>query len=238
MRRQGGVLVLTGKPRLLDLYCGEGGAAKGYQRAGFYVVGVDHRPQPRYCGDLFVQANALRPPFDLREFDAIHASPPCQGYSWSAKRWAKIPRAFLVDATRDMLKKSDRPYIIENVIGAPLQYPVLLCGEMFGLGVIRHRLFESNVLLFTPDHVQHDGTVRDGSYVTVAGHGGDNIKGRGSRRAKQEAMGIDWMTDKGLNEAIPPVYTEWIGERILATLQGYAALDHNRYSPAEEVAIA
>jgi DNA (cytosine-5)-methyltransferase 1 len=101
--------------------------------------------------------------------------------------------------------------------------PIRLCGVMFGLEVIRHRLFESNVAMVEPLHTPHRGTVHDGTYVTVAGHGGDNIKGRGSRAAKQRAMGIDWMTDTELNEAIPPAYTEWVGLRLRAHLAERAA---------------
>lgn len=201
--------------RLVDLFCGEGRAAMGYHRAGFTeIIGVDIRPQPRYPF-RFIQADVLALPFSLRGFDAAHASPPCQKYSWSAKRWTGIDRADLVRPTREMLEAAGIPYVIENVIGSPLRFPVRLCGEMFGLGVIRHRLFESNLMLMVPDHKRHRGTVMDGTYVTVAGHGGNNIRGRGSRAAKREAMGIDWMSDQGLNEAIPPAYTQWIGERIL-----------------------
>lgn len=201
--------------RLLDLYCKAGGAAMGYFRAGFdEIVGIDIEPQPHYPF-TFIQANALMPPVNLSSFDAAHASPPCQKYSWAAKRWTKIERSDLVEPTRRMLAAAGIPYVIENVVGAPLRSPVRLCGEMFGLEVIRHRLFESNVYLFVPDHVRHRGTVMDGTYVTVAGHGGNNIRGRGSRAVKQIAMGIDWMSDAELNEAIPPAYTEWIGKRIL-----------------------
>ena len=213
------------KPRLLDLFCGAGGAAMGYNRAGFDVVGVDINPQPNYPFE-FHQADALGGVLRnlgrrhwLTGFDAIHASPPCQAYSWSAKRWTAIERDDLVAPTRDLLRAIGLPYVIENVVGAPLDSPIRLCGEMFGLEVIRHRLFESNVPMVEPSHPKHRGTVQDGTYVTVAGHGGDNIKGRGGRAAKQKAMGIDWMTDVELNESIPPAYTEWIGRRLLAALE-------------------
>jgi len=153
-----------------------------------------------------------------REFDVIHASPPCQKYSWAAKRWA-VERADLVPATLALLDRIGRPFVVENVLSAPLRHAVVLCGTQFGLGVIRHRLFESNYVLFAPGSpCRHVGTVRGGAYVTVAGHGGDNIKGRGSRAAKQAAMGIDWMSDQELNEAIPPAYTEWIGRQLLAAI--------------------
>lgn len=218
-------------PRLLDLFCGAGGAAMGYHRAGFEVVGVDINPQPHYPF-RFIQADALDVlrHWDWREHDlmepyfhAIHASPPCQAYSWSAKRWTEIPRADLVAPTRDLLLATGLPWVIENVVGAPLVDPLVLCGTQFGLEVIRHRLFESNVMLLGPGgKCHHVGTVQDGTYVTVAGHGGDNIRGRGSRAAKQRAMGIDWMTDEELNEAIPPAYTEWIGRQLLAALEAAA----------------
>jgi DNA (cytosine-5)-methyltransferase 1 len=211
------------KPRLLDLFCGAGGAAMGYHRAGFEVVGVDIVPQPNYPFE-FHQHDALSV---LRThiwgpFDAIHASPPCQAYSWSARRWDK-ERADLVAPTRDLLQTIGLPYVIENVVGAPLVHPIRLCGEMFGLGVIRHRLFESNVPMVEPAHTRHRGTVKDGTYVTVAGHGGDNIKGRGSRGAKQSAMKIYWMSDEELNQAIPPAYTEWIGYHLRMALAERAA---------------
>jgi DNA (cytosine-5)-methyltransferase 1 len=206
------------KPRLLDLFCGAGGAAMGYHRAGFDVVGVDIEPQPRYPFE-FHQANALT--FPLDGFDAIHASPPCQAYSWAARRW-DVARADLVAPTRNLLRATGLPYVIENVPGAPLISPIRLCGEMFGLEVIRHRLFESTVPMVAPAHLRHRGTVRDGTYVTVAGHGGDNIRGRGSRADKQRAMGIDWMSDAELNQAIPPDYTEWIGLRLRAILEAAA----------------
>ncbi len=208
------------RPRLLDLFCGAGGAAMGYHRAGFDVVGVDINPQPHYPFE-FHQGDAMTWPLDgfsQLEFDAIHASPPCQAYSWSARRW-DTPRADLVDATRELLQAAGVPWVIENVTGAPLHDPVMLCGRMFGLSLIRHRLFESSVWLWpSPGHPRHVGLIGKGEAVTVAGHGGDNIKGNGGRKQKQAAMGIDWMTDEELNQAIPPAYTEWIGAQLLAAL--------------------
>lgn len=208
------------KPKLLDLFCGAGGCTKGYQRAGFWVRGVDINPQPRYCGDEFIEADALEylerliESGEIDEFDAVHASPPCQKYSWAAKRWNR-PRADLVEPIRDLLIQAGPPWVIENVIGAPLGYSTVLCGVMFGLEVIRHRIFESSRLFLAPPHRPHRGSVKDGTYVTVAGHGGNNIKGRGSRAAKQRAMGITWMDDVELNEAIPPAYTEFIGRQLI-----------------------
>ncbi len=191
----------------------------GYHRAGFdEIVGVDIKPQPRYPF-TFVQGDALEYLASHgREFDAIHASPPCQKYSWAAKRW-HVERADLVPATLELLDRLGVPFVVENVLAAPLRHAVVLCGTQFGLGVIRHRLFESNRVVFAPGSpCHHQGTVRGGDYVTVAGHGGDNIKGRGSRAAKQAAMGIDWMNDRELNESIPPAYTEFIGRQLLEAL--------------------
>lgn len=138
------------KPRLLDLFCGAGGCAKGYQRAGFYVVGVDINPQPRYCGDEFVQGDALEYCRQHgHEFDAIHASPPCQAYcSLKSMPNAKKHPDFVVP-TREVLRATGLSYVIENVPGAPLIDPTVLCGTMFGLGtgdaeLWRHRLFETN----------------------------------------------------------------------------------------------
>lgn len=203
------------KPRALDLFCGAGGATKGLQMAGFHVTGIDIKPQPRYCGDLFIQGDALRPPVRLGDFDLIWASPPCQAYSWGAKRWP-VPRANLIPQTREML--SGHPLsVIENVVGAPVRQDVRLDGPMFGLGVLRRRHFETSFYCLVPQG-RRLGTVKAGAYVTVAGHGGNNAKGRGSRAAKQEAMGIYWMSDVELNEAIPPVYAEHIGRYAMMAL--------------------
>lgn len=217
-------------PRLLDLFCGEGGAGTGYHRAGFDVVGVDIAPQPNYPFE-FVQANALDfadDPF-FTEFDAVHASPPCQRFSDLAKRNGNADAwPNLVAPIRERLKASGLPYVIENVEGAPLISPVILCGTMFPeLRVIRHRLFESNVLLLSPGghpshplvytldrRKSHYGLLDDmRAFVQVTGGGNCSIA------AAKDAMGIDWMTKRGLNEAIPPAYTEWIGRQLLNALE-------------------
>lgn len=212
------------RPLLLDLYCCQGGAAAGYYRAGFDVVGVDITSQPRYPFD-FWHGDALK---FLRTFgyqyDAIHASPPCQGETvlqYVNRNRDAHPR--LIGQTRDLLKNSGRPYVIENVIGAQLNDPVTLCGEMFGLGVIRHRLFETNWPLEQSKHVKHRGKVRgwrhgkyqDGPYVAVYGRGG----GKATEAEASEAMGIDWMDLDGLREAVPPAFTEWIGRQLLAHIE-------------------
>jgi len=211
------------KPRLLDLFCGAGGAAKGYQRAGFYVVGVDIKPQPRYCGDEFYERDAMQ--FVLAEVDAIHASPPCQAYS-ALRGLAARRRPMLIDAMRERLLALRVPWVIENVVGAPLINPVTLCGSMFGLGVRRHRLFEmSRAPAMTPQ-CQHDlqpepvdVTGNGGPFVGIrkAPGGGVSRKPRNLAHAR-EVMGIDWMTRRELSEAIPPAYTEWIGWQLLTAL--------------------
>jgi DNA (cytosine-5)-methyltransferase 1 len=188
----------------------------GYHRAGFdEIVGIDIHPQPRYPF-TFVRGDALAYGRSFGAvFDAIHASPPCQKYSWAAKRW-RVERADLMPATFTLLDEIGVPFVVENVIAAPFRHAIVLCGTQFGLDVIRHRLFESNHVVLAPGApCTHHGTVRAGHYVTVAGHGGDNRKGRGSRAVKQAAMGINWMSDQELNQAIPPAYTEWIGRQLL-----------------------
>lgn len=209
------------KPRLLDAFCGAGGAAVGYHRAGFDVVGVDHKPQPRYPFE-FHQGDALE---FIREhgheFDAIHASPPCQAYTM-AQNAAKNAGAHpdLVGPVRDVLEQTGKPYVIENVVGAPLRATVMLCGLSFGLKVKRHRLFESNVLLWgraCPDHNQ-DYFVIFGHEVRSRRHG--QAAGRKNNIAEgRKAMGIDWMTRDELSEAIPPAYTEFIGRQLMTALE-------------------
>ena len=218
------------KPRLLDLFCGAGGCTKGYQRAGFYVVGVDLHPQPHYCGDEFYQADALE--FPLDGFDAIHASPPCQAYT-SMKAWADLRRngaqpPALIEPVRERLRATGLPYVIENVLGAPLVNPIQLCGSVFGLGVRRHRLFECSFPMLVPP-CSH-GLVRRPLGV-YGDHPEDSAINHRSLRpvfraptleAGQEAMGIDWMPWKPLTQAIPPAYCEFIGQRLLEHL-GVAA---------------
>ncbi len=161
------------KPRLLDLFCGAGGAAVGYARAGFEVVGVDIKPQPRYPFE-FHQGDALTYPLD--GFDAIHASPPCQAFTALRSMWNARDHADLVDATRQRLAESGLPYVIENVPGAPLREPIMLCGSMFGLGtgaaeLRRHRLFELFGFAVLTPRCQH--YTRDLVIGVYGGHGRD-----------------------------------------------------------------
>lgn len=208
------------RPRLLDLFCGAGGCSVGYHRAGFDVVGVDHVPQKRYPF-TFHQADALEfVAAHGHEFDAIHASPPCQRYTM-AQNAAKNADAHpdLVAPTRNALEATGRPYVIENVVGAPLRTTIMLCGLSFGLKVKRHRLFESNVLLFSQPCPSHDV-----DYFVIFGHEVRNRRhgksaGRKNSIAEgRKAMGIDWMTRAELSEAIPPAYTEHIGRQLIKTL--------------------
>lgn len=208
------------KYRLLDLFCGAGGCSMGYHRAGFEVVGVDIVNQPRYPFE-FHQADAMTYPLD--GFDVIHASPPCQGYSITKSIRKKTDHTFLVEDVRERLMESGKPYVIENVEGAPLINYVMLCGTMFpGLRVYRHRLFECNPLIqIAPATCNHTYVLppSKGHYHTLDKHDfitcvGNNFKGADGRIA----MGIDWMTRKELSQAIPPAYTEWIGKQLMEVL--------------------
>ena len=222
---------MSTKPRLLDLFCGAGGAGMGYHRAGFEVVGVDIKAQPHYPFE-FHQGDALT--FPLDGFDAIHASPPCQNYSKSLAPLVNRDNwNALLDETRARLDGT--VHVIENVPGAPISSGVgfwglpgvMLCGSMFALGietpngwreVRRHRLFESPVALTAPGPCRHRflsinpynalGRKRDGMGYTE------------SERALIVGMGVDWHTsgDQG-REAIPPAYTEWIGRQLLAVIE-------------------
>jgi DNA (cytosine-5)-methyltransferase 1 len=209
-----------GKPRILDLFCGAGGASMGYYRAGFEVVGVDIKPQPRYPFE-FMQFDAIeflkKWPSLVARYDAIHASPPCQAYTRARKLQGNIHPELLVPV-RAELRKSGLPFVIENVPGAPLECPIELCGQMFGLGVERHRLFEVNFNIDFPPLHMHSKPVakmgrpaRDGEIIQVVGH----FSGVPQARV---AMGIDWMNRGELAQAIPPSYTEWIGRQLITSL--------------------
>ena len=174
----------------------------GYYLAGFRVVGVDHKPQPHYPFE-FHQADAMT--FPLDGFDVVHASPPCQAYA-NVTRWRGSPSEHprLIAPTRARLQEVGVPFVIENVIGAPLHGPRLLCGTGFGLPVRRHRLFESNIALGIPPPCNHQATDRPFMHK--------------QERAYADAMGCEWMTNREGREAIPPAYTEWVGVQLMAYL--------------------
>jgi DNA (cytosine-5)-methyltransferase 1 len=207
--------------RLLDLYCKAGGASKGYQLAGFEVVGVDIKKQKRYPYE-FIQADCLELMKDmdfLRSFDVITASPPCQTHSITQHlrnaQGRSTDKVDLIPQTRQALIASGKPYVIENVPGSPLIEPIQMCGSYFGLKVRRHRRFESN-LPIVGSPCKHK---EQGKPVGVYGSMRDEIP-KGGHTAKtieeaREAMGIDWMIWGELVEAIPPVYTQEIGKQLL-----------------------
>lgn len=211
------------RPRLLDLFCGAGGAAMGYRRAGFDVVGVDLHPQPNYPFE-FHQGDALewatRAMDGVDRWDAIHASPPCQRFSAMSKCRPGVAETYpdLVEPIRRRISQAWCPYVIENVPGAPLWNPITLCGHMFGLELYRHRLFESNIPLQEPLHPEHvvpaskAGHWKPGTIMSISGHVSPIAKAR-------EVMGIDWTTREELAEAIPPHYTEFIGRQLLDAIE-------------------
>lgn len=228
-----------GKPRLLDLFCGAGGSAKGYQRAGFYVVGVDIKPQPHYCGDEFYQADALE--FPLEGYAAYHASPPCQGYIHLKNGEDLRGYPLLIEPIRNKFQSTEKLYCIENVPAAKeyLINPLKLCGTMFGLPLWKHRYFEIEPtfypMLNTCNHKL--GRIKtelgDIDIPVLCSHGGDSHKHiRPSRvgmrwrpaPTKEEmlyAMGIDWgnLSRHSIHEAIPPAYTEYIGKYLMDVLK-------------------
>lgn len=233
-----------GTVRLLDLFCGAGGCSAGYARAGFEVVGVDITPQPNYPFE-FIQGDALTVArgelntwagMPTGAFDAIHASPPCQSFT-AYKRTGNVGEyPNLIPETRQLLKETGLPYVIENVEGAPLENPTMLCGSAFGLDVRRHRLFETNFPLMAPG-------CSHGRQAPNRFPGGRSRERTGTNRGlcrntvevgtwdtpldvQKAAMGIDWMTLEELSEAIPPAYTEWIGRALMDEIE------HSRISDA------
>jgi DNA (cytosine-5)-methyltransferase 1 len=244
------------RPVLVDGCCCAGGATKGYQQAGFYVVGVDIEPQPNYCGDEFVQASVVnlnedrtaivggfitdcvrrgnRLP-DGRPIAAYHVSPPCQPFSPMSACRPGLAATYedLLQPLREVLTDSGLPWVMENVMAAPLRADLILCGQMFGLELYRHRKFESNVPLRQPFLQQPDprqkcgwphpipasraGHWKAGTIMSVAGHVSPMAVAR-------EAMGgIDWMNRAELAESIPPTYSELIGEQLLEHVTASAA---------------
>lgn len=198
-----------------DLFCGGGGAALGLKRAGFEIVeGYDIKEQRDYPFEMFVEDALL---VDIEPYDFIWASPPCQSYSIGTRKTNRDKHPDLVGPIRDKLNESGKPWIIENVMGAPLDVPVVLCGTMFpGLKVFRHRYFESNLPLRVEmkcAHAGHKAKERrpdNGDFFTVAGHN------TGTMKEWEDAMGIHWMTKKQtLAEAIPPAYSEYLGKQVI-----------------------
>jgi DNA (cytosine-5)-methyltransferase 1 len=209
--------------RILDLFCCAGGAAKGYQRAGFYVVGVDIKPQPHYCGDEFHQADALEYIAEHgHEFDAIHASPPCQRYSEQTRKIFRHNHPDLIAPVRAALKELGKPYVIENVENARglLDAPTLLCGTMFGMNMWRHRYFETPFTLPLTPPCNH-GDFPEPILITGTTRRKPENGGRFEYSAEQCRLesGLSWMTRGEMDEAILPAYTEFIGKQLIAYLE-------------------
>jgi len=230
-------------PNILDLYCCQGGASRGYADAGFNVYGVDIEPQPRYpfgfnrkdaltALKTLLNGEALAfidqygvPKFGwLQNFDAIHASPPCQLYSLT-HRINKSDFPDLIGPTRELLKQTGLPYVIENVVEArdELINPTLLCGEMFGLETYRHRLFETSFELTAPEHPAHIAKTTkmgrapvDGEYMHIVGNFSGVDRGR-------QIMGMPWASRDGLREAIPPIYSAFVGADLFDHIRKEAA---------------
>jgi DNA (cytosine-5)-methyltransferase 1 len=203
--------------RLLDLFCGAGGAAMGYARAGFDVIGVDIASQPRYPFE-FVQRDAMTYPLD--GFDAIHASPPCYDHIRTRPGLRDHGTGWMLAETRNRLQAQVVPWIIENVPGAPMRADFKLCGCMFGLDVRRERWFETSWHGFA----MNPGHDHSRPAVTIYGHGGSRSHMRAQRGAyvplteSRAAMGISWMDTAELTQAIPPAYTQHVGRQLLEHL--------------------
>lgn len=227
------------KPKLLDLYCGAGLAAIGYKQAGFEVIGIDIERKSCYAGDFFIQGDALGVLKDIcfmRQFDAIHASPPCQKYSQSTAPHRKKGKIYsdLIGETRAGLNLSGVPYIIENVPRAPIRADITLHGWMFGLNVMRQRNFElSGWWLMQPGISRRVGSVKAGDYCTIIGKQGYR-KSKGLEKGWRPkfdqgtglktwhyAMGIPpeyWFRDVEISEGIPPAYTKYLGSYLMEFL--------------------
>lgn len=218
-----------GTLKALDLFCGAGGAGLGLYQAGFEVTGVDIVEQQDYSRK-FIKRDALSySKAELKEFDLIWASPPCQAYSVGGNKKSREKYPKLIEATRKMLLESGKPFIIENVPKAPLRKDLMLCGEMFGLRVIRHRIFEIHGFdVLQPVHKKHRGTVSDGDYVMVCRGGRPGCFGNKEKRAKLKAPTLhqaqnameSWAisTFDGIAESIPPAYSRFIGRAAMRQL--------------------
>lgn len=207
----------SARPRLLDLCCCQGGASAGYVAAGFDVSGVDIVAQPRYPY-TFYQADAIAYVRDYgHTYDVIVGSPPCQLYS-NAWRIQGREHPDLIEPMRAAMIESGKPYVIENVVGAPLVDPIELCGTMFGLHTYRHRLFESNLDIKAPPHRAHDErtvkmgrALREGDFYHAVGNfiSVDYVR---------RDLRLPWMNRDGLRESIPPAYAEHIGRQLLVMI--------------------
>ena len=201
--------------KALDLFCGAGGVSKGLDDAGFTIIGVDINYQPRYPY-VFIQKDIFKLPISFfKDFDFIWASPPCQRYTQMLNHGLVDRQKYpdYIACVRRLLNRIGKPYCIENVAHAPLISPLMLCGEMFKLRVIRHRFFETNFQIRQPKHKPHQGTCirkqNDGGYYyRVYGH-------ETGKREWKNAMKIQWMKTYELTQAIPPAYAEYIGKYVL-----------------------
>ncbi|MFJ2001631.1 class I SAM-dependent methyltransferase [Streptomyces chartreusis] len=209
------------RPRLLDLFCCQGGAAKGYADAGFDVTGVDKDPQPRYPY-RFVQADAIA--FVLEhgaQFDFIHTSPPCQ-HDTECQRIQGNTHPDLIAPTRAALETTGRPWVMENVRGAvpKLRDPVMLCGAMFALETYRHRFFEpgGGFRLDQPGHYAHTVPQAKMGRPVPPGHYGQYVGNFSGVDLARRVMGVPWMNRDGIRECIPPAYAEHIGRHALTHL--------------------
>jgi site-specific DNA-cytosine methylase len=215
---------------LLDLFCGGGGACWGYQQAGWEVVGVDHKPRPNYPGK-FIQADAVEYlQACAAEYDAIHASPPCQAYSHGVKsrnsKWVRHKgkdESMMIGVVRSILQETARPWIIENVRGSrtELNACLLLCGSMFGLPIKRHRLFESSFMLMAPHHPECQGLAKHYAAQRGWDHRDMTVTGKGRKSGTlerwKEIMGIVHpISQSEIVNSIPPAFTEWIGKQVLS----------------------
>ena len=222
---------MNSKPRLLDLFCGAGGAAMGYSRAGFEVVGVDIEPQPHYPfefwqGDALEFLTAEFPDGCMGRFDAIHASPPCQAYTQAALSQRNAGKVYpdLIAPTRELLEQTGLPWVIENVPGAPMRPDIKLCGCQVGLELRRERWFETSWhghVMLSPHHHPH-------AVPSVVGHGTptwvrEQLGYNPTIADYRASMGIDWMNRDELSEAIPPAYTELIGHQLMQHIRAGVA---------------